>query len=591
MRQIKVLLIAPYEAMREVAQSVAAAHEEIEMTILVGNMDEGKELVRSCDQSQYDVIISRGGTAARIREVASIPVIEIQLTPYDIQNALASISGTQKKVAIAGSPGIVGAAASLCDLLNIEMRIVTIRDDAEAKIRLPELKKQGFELILCDMVGLEAAPEAELDTVLITSGVKGIEDALNKTIRQFSGRGRTSLADVMLHAELLAKGESIAVLNQAGLPLLVIPEPSLAPALRSMLVRMLPAVLEEGEVTVKRPLGVRNYRIEARTVAWNGEQCVAFRLHNDGPKLPVTTPGLRLYDSSERDMTRVSRHYGGKKAAILERAEKAAESGLPVIVCGEKGTLPDSVAGCICMHDVLAEQDCCVLDCPKIGAKGWNKLYGSSGLLAFRPGSTVLLDHVLELPDTALETLLDFICETDLTGRLRFVFCMTTGIYPAREKKIIRQIAETLYAVVLDLPAIREKKEDIPVMLDSMLTWLCAEMGIRVPRIEEKGREALCGYRWPRNYPQFHRVLTQLLTDCGTGIITEEKVRDILLREDESIPFRTADDTIDLNGTMEEITHRIVKKILAEEGMNKSRTAKRLGISRATLWRILGKED
>ena len=160
MRQIKVLLIAPYEAMREVAQSVAAAHEEIEMTILVGNMDEGKELVRSCDQSQYDVIISRGGTAARIREVASIPVIEIQLTPYDIQNALASISGTQKKVAIAGSPGIVGAAASLCDLLNIEMRIVTIRDDAEAKIRLPELKKQGFELILCDMVGLEAAPRS-----------------------------------------------------------------------------------------------------------------------------------------------------------------------------------------------------------------------------------------------------------------------------------------------------------------------------------------------------------------------------------------------------------------------------------------------
>ena len=42
---------------------------------------------------------------------------------------------------------------------------------------------------------------------------------------------------------------------------------------------------------------------------------------------------------------------------------------------------------------------------------------------------------------------------------------------------------------------------------------------------------------------------------------------------------------------MEEITHRIVKKILAEEGMNKSQTAKRLGISRATLWRILGKED
>ena len=97
------------------------------------------------------------------------------------------------------------------------------------------------------------------------------------------------------------------------------------------------------------------------------------------------------------------------------------------------------------------------------------------------------------------------------------------------------------------------------------------------------------------------RVSRQLLQELGHDPSAEEiaaemdmpveKVRDILLREDESIPFRTADDTIDLNGTMEEITHRIVKKILAEEGMNKSRTAKRLGISRATLWRILGKED
>ena len=94
MKQVKVLLIAPYEGMKEVAESVAAGREDIDLTVLVGNMQKGLKLVRECDQSRYDVIISRGGTAEIIREAASIPLVEIELTPYDIHNALAEVSGT-----------------------------------------------------------------------------------------------------------------------------------------------------------------------------------------------------------------------------------------------------------------------------------------------------------------------------------------------------------------------------------------------------------------------------------------------------------------------------------------------------------------
>ena len=47
---------------------------------------------------------------------------------------------------------------------------------------------------------------------------------------------------------------------------------------------------------------------------------------------------------------------------------------------------------------------------------------------------------------------------------------------------------------------------------------------------------------------------------------------------------------LDLSGTLEDIDYRVVVQVLAEEGMNRSRTARRLGISRATLWRILGRE-
>ena len=53
-------------------------------------------------------------------------------------------------------------------------------------------------------------------------------------------------------------------------------------------------------------------------------------------------------------------------------------------------------------------------------------------------------------------------------------------------------------------------------------------------------------------------------------------------------PQKRAD--LDLSGTLEDIDYRVVVQVLAEEGMNRSRTARRLGISRATLWRILGRE-
>ena len=81
MSKVRILLVAPYEGMRDVVRSVAAARDDIEVTTLVGNMERGADLVRKCDQELYDVILSRGGTADYIREVANIPVIEIELTP------------------------------------------------------------------------------------------------------------------------------------------------------------------------------------------------------------------------------------------------------------------------------------------------------------------------------------------------------------------------------------------------------------------------------------------------------------------------------------------------------------------------------
>ncbi len=591
MNKVKILVIAPYEGMKDVIASIAAARDDIEVTILVGNMERGAALVEHCDQSRYDVIISRGGTARLIQEVSSLPLIEIELTPHDIRNALSQISGDSHSFAVAGFPNIVEATSTLCELLDISIPSYIIHDDAEARRILPQLKAQGINLLLCDMVGMEAAPEAGLDTVLITSGVKGLEDALNKAVTYFSSSNRARLATAIYEAELSARGESLVVMNAAGQFVYSAPEPSVPPPLRKLFSRMLPSVLSDGQLAASRPAGSKEYAINANAILCEGEPCAVFRFRSRGYRLPVSTPGVRSYDSSEEDMRRVARHYGTPDSCQLERAEKISQSGLPVVVCGEKGTLPRAIAGYICMNSLLSERDCCVIDCSAVGAKGWAKLMGQSGFLAFRAGSTLLFDRVLDMPDRDLESLVDFLRTADLSRHLRLVFVITTGVYPQREETVIRLLCEQLYCVKMKLPPLRERSIALPSVLENCLTSICADMGVRTPAVEEAGWTQLLTYNWPRNYPQLYRVLTQLVADCRRGEITAAQVEKVLQEEKTRIvlhPNRHGE--IDLSGTLEDIDYRVVMQILAEEGMNRSRTAKRLGISRATLWRILGRD-
>ena len=216
MNKVRILAVAPYEGMCDVLTSVAAGHDDVELTVLVGNMERGAEAVARCDQSRYDVIISRGGTAQLLQDVANLPIVEIELTPIDIRNALSQVSGSNRQFAVAGFPSIVEAAATLSDILNMGIQIVPIRDDSEARTVLPQLRQQGVELLLCDMVGMEAAPAAGLEGVLITSGVKGIEDALNKAATYFSSEDRAQLAAAVFDGELAALGENLVVLNAGG---------------------------------------------------------------------------------------------------------------------------------------------------------------------------------------------------------------------------------------------------------------------------------------------------------------------------------------------------------------------------------------
>ena len=87
-RKLNILGIAPYEAMKNSMDRLASHHDKIQLTCYVGDLNDGLEQVKKHLNSTYDVIISRGGTAEMIRSIVHIPVIDIELSVYDILRSI-----------------------------------------------------------------------------------------------------------------------------------------------------------------------------------------------------------------------------------------------------------------------------------------------------------------------------------------------------------------------------------------------------------------------------------------------------------------------------------------------------------------------
>ena len=143
-RKIRVLGIAPYDGIKILMQNVAQKRNDITLDVYVGDLREGVKIAKANLSNDYDIIISRGGTAELLRQATTIPVIEIVLTVYDILRAIKLSEVYSLKYAIVGFSSITKEAHLLCDLLQYNIDIFTIQAEEELCHLLSDLKEKGY---------------------------------------------------------------------------------------------------------------------------------------------------------------------------------------------------------------------------------------------------------------------------------------------------------------------------------------------------------------------------------------------------------------------------------------------------------------
>ena len=292
----------------------------------------------------------------------------------------------------------------------------------------------------------------------------------------------------------------------------------------------------------------------------------------------------------------------GESRAMIDLSEvvrRIAPMPATVLIEGESGTGKELVARAI--HRLSGRAGhFAAINCGAITAELFeSELFGHTkgaftgalqardGLFAYAEGGTIFLDEVGEMPLAMQAKLLRVLEQRTIrpvgSNReqpvdVRIIAATNAELQSKVSSGEFREdLFHRINVISLRVPPLRERPEDIPVLAHYFMQRVASKMGIAVPEIGESEWFRLRQYSWPGNVRELRNLvercalLDQRPSACLTGVAGDE------------IPEDAAGDDL----TLASFERQHIRAVLKLSGGNKSKAARRLGISRKTLERKL----
>ncbi|TDL31966.1 sigma-54-dependent transcriptional regulator [Jeotgalibacillus sp. S-D1] len=559
---MKAMLIAPYSGMAEVVKQMTLP-PDVTVDVRVANLDEGEDFARQAELEEYDVLISRGGTALTIEKAVSLPVINIDITGYDMLRVFTLIKNMNKKVAMVGFSSITQGAATLCSILEYDIEVRTVHTREEVKPLLEKLKAQGYQAVIGDVITVQTAEAAGIPGVLITSGKEALLQAVEEARRAFMLAKKVKHNFTLLHETfshfpypmvILDQDLSIREKNDAFIRLAEMEELSFSSMKRTVEDCITDNATRWIEFTVRQ----RSYMVHV------------FRVNRD-------TAGLMFYPVEGLKETRaVSIQYDVKPMALIgespytkmlkNQLKQLAYQRTPVHIIGAAGTGRSAAALLLHAERFESAAPLVSVDGALIDQNSFAIL--EQMLLPIQKGTLII--HHLQAADQGWRKQIN-----ELIGRL------------SSDIQVI-SIDETTYteteeAEVLHLLPLSERKTDIPAFAHYFLTSFHMESGSETLGIRPEAMAFFQQYHWPGNLHELKQTIHELSRQASGYYIEESSVKKLL----DAKHSLASPGHLQPTGTLKEMEKRIIDQVLHEENGNQSRAAKRLGINRSTLWRKL----
>jgi two-component system response regulator HydG len=145
-----------------------------------------------------------------------------------------------------------------------------------------------------------------------------------------------------------------------------------------------------------------------------------------------------------------------------------------------------------------------------------------------------------------------------------------------------------LNVISLELPPLRERRDDIPLLVDAFLQRLAEQRGQPARRLSHEALDAILAYEWPGNVRELENALEHAVTVChGESIDVPSLPERVTAPKAQPL----VQERRPVNPTLDAIERAYITWVLQAEGGNKSRAAEVLGIDPSTLYRKLARYD
>ena len=292
---------------------------------------------------------------------------------------------------------------------------------------------------------------------------------------------------------------------------------------------------------------------------------------------------------------------------VLKQARAVAATSATVLLSGENGTGKEMLARAIHEESPRAARpfvavSCAALPETLIESELFGHEKGSftsatqtrKGRFELADGGTLFLDEIGDLSQAVQVKLLRVLQERafervggtkTLTVDIRLIAASNRDLEKeVEEKRFRRDLFYRLNVVPLLLPPLRDRQDDIPLLAAHFTAKSAQKYGRKTPELDPALIEILQEYDWPGNVRELENLIERLVVLSTGDTLGLEFVPEKMLR---SLPGTSHDDESTLEGAVVAVKRRMIVSALKAEGGNKVAAAKRLGISRSYLHRLI----
>ena len=290
---------------------------------------------------------------------------------------------------------------------------------------------------------------------------------------------------------------------------------------------------------------------------------------------------------------------------IVERIKKAARNKLTVLILGETGTGKDLIAEAIHKHSDRANRPMKSVNCAGLNENLLeSELFGHvrgaftgavsdrKGYFVAADGGTLFLDEIGDMPLNMQAKLLRALERREITPvgstdvrrvDVRVIAATNADLHKLKEESKFREdLYYRLNQWVIEVPPLRERRDDIPVLADHLRQRANRTHGTACPGISSEAMSYLTRYFWPGNVRELANVIEALVVEAENQQIEADHLPEHIRGSREIVPAAAAG-MVGL--TMAQVERMMIERTLQATAGNREQAARILGIGTRTLYR------